>query len=84
VPFVEEEHRQHPDVTIPGDRCFVEYKRIMAAWRENPRWTTVDKIASWIWPNPWKRALMLAFMVFFAMHVLDYERLKREENGDIE
>jgi len=83
VPFVDKNHRENPDMTIPGDRTYVEYRAIMARWRDNPRWTTVDKIAENLFPNPIKRAYFLAFLVFFQLHVLDYERLKREQNGDI-
>lgn len=83
MPFVNSEHRENPDMKIPGDRCFLEYKAIMARWRQEPRWTTVDRITENLFPNPIKRAYFLAFLVFFASHVLDYERLKREENGDI-
>jgi len=83
MPFVTEEHRNHPEPSIPGDRCYIEYKKIMDAWRENPRWTTVDKLVTNIFPNRVQRAQFLAFMVFFNLHVLDYENRKREENGDI-
>lgn len=83
MPFVNAEHRESPDMTIPGDRTYIEYRRIMAVWRNNPRWTSVDELAARLYPSPMKRAFFLAFLIFFANHVLDYERLKKEENGDI-
>jgi hypothetical protein len=83
MPFVDEEHRENPDPAIPGDRCYVYYESMMRKWRENPRWTTVDKIAAAIWPGDLKRACVLAFLVFFVIHVMEYEARKREENGDI-
>lgn len=84
MPFVTAEHRQEPDMEVPGDRCFVEYQKMMTAWNLTPRWTMVDAIASMIWPDKFKRALVLAFLVFFALHVMPYELKKREENGDIQ
>lgn len=84
MPFIDRDHRKNPDDSIPGDRCYVKYKQMMDAWRATPRWTTVDKIASVIWPDMWQRAAVLAFLVFFSLHVMPYERNKKELNGDIE
>jgi hypothetical protein len=84
MPFVSPEHRESPDMTVAGDRCYVEARRIWAMWYKNPRWTTVDEIASFIYPNPIKRAFFLAFLVFFAMRVMPYEIEKLRENGDIQ
>jgi hypothetical protein len=83
MPFVSKEHRENPDMMIPGDRCYIEYRAIMARWRANPRWTTVDELAERLYPNPFKRAFFLAFLVFFSTQVLDYERLQKEKNGDV-
>lgn len=83
MPFVTEEHRKAPDYTIPGDKTFAAYSKIMELWRNNPRWTTVDMIAESIWPKPWERAYILAFLVFFSLIVMPYELGKREANGDI-
>lgn len=83
MPFVNAEHREKPDTNVPGDRCYLAYKEIMREWRANPRWSTVDEIASHMWTNDKHRAQVLAFLVFFATVVLDYERLQKEKNGDI-
>lgn len=83
MPFVNQEHRVKPDYEVPGDRCYEEYRKIMTAWGIAPRWGTVDAIAKYIWPDKWQRALVLAFLVFFYLHVIPYERMKRKENGDI-
>lgn len=83
MPFVNEEHRKHPDIDVPGDRCYMCYRAMMFAWKQEPRWTTVDRIATVIWPEPWYRAQILAFLVFFALIVMPYELMKRSENGDI-
>ena len=83
MPFVELEHREKQDFEVPGDRCYIEYRKIMTAWAASPRWTMVDAIAAQIWPDKWKRALILAFLVFFCLHVMPYEEKKRKENGDI-
>jgi hypothetical protein len=83
MPFVTPEHRKHPDVTIPGDRCYLEYKLMMDQWKKSRSWTTVDQLLQGIFPDPFKRAYVLAFAVFFYRHVLNYEREKMLENGDI-
>ena len=83
MPFVNKEHREHPDNFIPGDRCFVEYKSIMERWRANPRWTTVDEIFSDLIPSPKRRAQVLALMIFFCREVIKYEEQKVKENGDV-
>lgn len=84
MPFVTTSHRECPDFNIPGDRCYVEYKKIMNAWGESPRWTTIDKMATRFISNDDDRAYFLAFLVFFALHGMKYEEIKREENGDIQ
>lgn len=83
MPFVTKPHRQHPQLEIPGDRCYIAYKAMLDHWRVSPRWTTVDTLARSIWPDDWKRADMLAFLVFFSLHVMPYEQMKQKENGDI-
>jgi hypothetical protein len=89
MPFVTKEHRKNPDMEIAGDRCYVEYKKIMEAWNKNMRWTTVDKIyedvkhSAVFHGGDVQRAKELAFMVFFNIHVMDYENKKRRENGDV-
>lgn len=72
-----------PDMEVPGDRCYVFYKELMKMWKENPRWTTIDKMAEYFIKDPQLRAAFLAFLVFFAIHGMDYEQIKRKENGDI-
>ena len=44
MPFVTQDHRNKPDWSIPGDRCYVHYKAMVTAWKKEPRWTTADKI----------------------------------------
>jgi hypothetical protein len=83
MPFVSQEHRAKPDYEIPGDCCYEEYSKMIQAWTIEPRWTMVDAIAAQIWPDKWKRAFILAFLVFFALKVMPYELKKQVENGDI-
>ena len=83
MPFVTKEHRDDPFPDIPGDRCYVEYKKIMDQWRKNPRWTTVDEIFSSIIPVNFLRVKILALMVFFVLEVIPYELKKKKENGEI-
>ena len=84
MPFVTQEHRDAPNPEIAGDRCFVFYQHMMKCWKESPRWTTIDALASGMFPDPLKRAEFLAFLVFMAFHGYDYESEKMGENGDIE
>ncbi len=83
MPFVDQEHREKQDFEIPGDRCYIEYRKMMTAWGLAPRWATVDAIAAYIWKDRWQRAMVLAFLVFFVLWVMPYEEKKRKENGDI-
>lgn len=83
MPFVDQQHRAEQDFDVPGDRCYIEYRKMMTAWGLAPRWGTVDAIAAYIWPDKWKRATVLAFLVFFVLWVMPYEEKKRKENGDI-
>jgi hypothetical protein len=59
-------------------------------WRANPRWTTAHEIYKDTIYGPDSLASIeemtardLAWQVFFNIHIMDYERKKREENGDI-
>lgn len=67
-----------------GELCFLEYSKLMEAWRKEPRWTTVH--------NEFKRlsqgddtstARFLAFLEFYMSHGHPYEIEKKNENGDI-
>ena len=84
MPFVTKEHREKPNYSIPGDRCYTAYVKLMEAWTAEPRWTTVDRMAEFIWPNQWNRAMMLAFLVFFCKVVMPYEIEKEKQNGGID
>lgn len=83
MPFITPDHRRNPDGTIPGDLCFMYYREIMDQWRKEPRWTTIDTILSKVVKSPFERAFLLAFLVFFNIHGMEYEQKKRAENGDI-
>lgn len=97
MPFVTEEHRRNPDVSIPGDRCYLAYKNMMLAWNKEPRWATIDAIhanlgglAMSLWEThtgadlvEWETAVSLAWQVFFGFHGMTYEREKRAINGDV-
>lgn len=96
MPFVEKSHRDRPDLSVPGDRCYLYYKHMVETWTKSPRWTTADEIygrllvAKQLCRNDLLsvscemcRAHDLAWQVFFSIYVMDYERKKRDENGDI-
>ena len=83
MPFVEQSHRDKPDLTIPGDRCYVYYKQMIDQWKANPRWTTIDKMMDNILPDDNARAYFLAFLVFFLKEGMRYEEVKEALNGPI-
>lgn len=83
MPFVEKSHRDKPDKSIAGDRCYIHYRRMMNMWKLNPCWTTFDEMTKSLYPNDEQRALFLATLVFFKWHVESYERQKEAENGEI-
>ena len=94
MPFIKKERREVLDAgkkllnPKPGDYCYVEYKKMVDRWRDEPSWTTADAIyhdsrqqdISGMRPNVTRD---LAWQVFFNLHVMPYELEKRRENGDI-
>lgn len=83
MPFVGIEHREKPDPLVAGDRCYLHYQRMIRAWRQTPRWTTIDTLARGLFPDDEKRAEFLAFLVLFIFHGVPYEEEKLEENGEV-
>lgn len=89
MPFVTQEHRDKPNPTIPGDRCYVHYKWMIDKWRANRRWTTANNIyKEMIQSRPCKSldesvAEELAWQVFFVKEVMPYENEKEAQNGTI-
>ena len=68
----------------PGELCYVLYKGMVEAWKQNPSWTLWHTMfATGLGLNDMQAAKMLALMVFFIEHVMPYEQLKKLENGDI-
>ncbi len=89
MPFVPQSNRDAmasgmPPITV-GDKCYLAYKKIMGQWKESPRWTSIHiMFRDTFGVTDDKAAEMLAFLVFFSLHGVDYELDKRDENGDIE
>ncbi len=90
MPFVTQEHRDKPDLTLPGDRCYVYYARMVYRWKENPRWSTVDEMYEKVLSSTGefsilndRVAIKLAWQVFFQKYVMPYENLKEKVNGTI-
>lgn len=94
MPFIAPERRPQVDAgeiaevdLQPGDRCYRYYKRMVDLWRDEPRWTTAHKIYKTLFVGHKNVdelvAKQLAWQVFFTLHVIEYEKKKREENGDI-
>lgn len=89
MPFVTQDHRDRPDMSLPGDRCYIYYRQMVESWKANPRWTTANSIymlmkyetSSTIASDV--AAYELAWQVFFQKYVMPYEDLKEKENGTI-
>lgn len=86
MPFVKQECRAkgHTACAV-GDLCYVEYKKLIDRWNEDPRWTTAHNIAKdhFDLATDEETAHFLAWMVFFCKKVMPYEDLKEKENGTI-
>jgi hypothetical protein len=86
VPFVKPECRVegHTPCAV-GDSCYVHYKKLMDAWKKEPRWTTAHNLFKESFGKTDEQAAkMLAYMVFFLWEVQNYELAKEAENGPIE
>ncbi len=96
MPFTTSEARRMTDVVGPttvGDKCFLEYREMLRKWRASPRWTTAheiyrDGVVGGTIGHPYNDdsviALHLAWQVFFQLHVIPYELVKRTENGEVD
>ena len=88
MPFVPLENRGsmtcgNPPRTV-GDRCYLEYTKLILAWLKERRWTTAH--------NEFKRVFdvddaqatkTLAYLVFLIREVMPYEEKMVIKNGDI-
>lgn len=96
MPFVTQEHRDNPDMSIPGDICYTFYREMVIKWNKQPRWTTAHNIykemqfiikqahPQWfLGPCDNCAAYGLAWQVFFQKYVMPYEDDKCRLNGDI-
>lgn len=96
MPFIEQWRRnviaqqglEGLEAVVPGDRCYVHYKHFVDEWNNEPRWATVHRLLmemnNIFFPTDDEEvAAALAWQVFFNIHVMPYELLKRAENGDI-
>lgn len=97
MPFTTSEARRMTDQIGPqvvGDRCFIAYRHMLRKWRSSPRWTTAHEIyRDDVIAGTGERssgssddvvAWHLAWQVFFNLHVMPYELVKRTENGEID
>lgn len=86
MPFVEQTHRnpEHLPCCV-GDQCYIEYKKLIDAFRADRRWTTAHNLTKdWFeLSDDEETAHFLAYMVFFCKEVLKYEDEKEKANGSI-
>jgi len=91
MPFIPPQQRLRIDMEgksrcqSVGDLCYVEYKKLMEDWKKEPRWTTAHNITKEFanFESDIDVARFLAYMVWFNIHVMNYEKEKIKENGDI-
>jgi hypothetical protein len=90
MPFIKKEARRELDTKKrqpenSGELCYEEYKKMMKAWTDTPRWCTVDAVLNNVVGvhDPFQRAKILAFLVFFYREVMPYEEQKAKENGGV-
>ena len=86
MPFVPQSNRKKISEGLPpesvGDQCYIEYCRLMEAWKKERRWQTVHDQFKRIFriESDAPAASMLAFMVWFNEHAMLYEWEKQNEN----
>ncbi len=97
MPFIDQKSREELKAgRLPktaGERCYSHYRWMVEMWNMDKRWTTADEIykrvALYSAPpiglksGEDQRAKELAWQVFFQVHVIPYERMMQECNGDI-
>ncbi len=94
MPFIPQKDREELKAgRLPktaGERCYNHYRWMVELWEADKRWTTADEIYKKI--VEWRdisteendqRAKELAWQVFFQLHVIPYERMMQQCNGDI-
>lgn len=88
MPFIDQQARLRLSTDkppqVPGEMCYLEYIKLMQAWKKEPRWTTIHNlfVKTFDVTNE-QAAKTLAFLVFFDLHGMEYERIQREKNGDV-
>lgn len=94
MPFIQQDRREPLlegtlKPAVPGDICFLHYKRMVDQWRALPSWTTAHSIYKCVKETSAdassddQLAKELAWQVFFQLYVMPYEIEKQKENGDI-
>lgn len=84
MPFVTIDHRDKPDLSIPGDLCFTQYKPLVEAWKKERRWTTWHNLCKEMFDmTDEQTAKFSAILEFYIRHVHKYELEKSQENGEI-
>ena len=96
MPFITHNERVElaegkPAETV-GQRCYLEYIQMVAAWNKEPRWTTAHKIYKGVLDAKTSAlpiitdqlvAKDLAWQVFYSRYVWPYEQEAIKRNGDI-
>ena len=85
MPFVKSECRDPNHIPCScGDLCFIEYKKLVDAFKAERRWTTIHNEFKRLFDcNDDQAARALAFFVFMYKHGYKYEDEKEAENGSI-
>lgn len=85
MPFVAKNHRtKGHSVCCVGDICYREYLPLIRDWRKNRRWTTWHEMLVEGFKLTDKQAAKIsAFAVLFVKEVMEYEKEKCKENGEV-
>jgi len=89
MPFVPQSSRENlfkgnPPETV-GDMCYLEYVKLINAWKADRRWTTAHNEFKRVFDvDDAQAAKTLAYLVFLIKKVMPYEDEKESTNGTIE
>jgi len=89
MPFIPNEERQElfkgNNPVTPGQMCYLEYVKLINAWKAERRWTTAHNEFKRVFDvDDAQAAKTLAYLVFLIKKVMIYEDEKEKENGTIE
>ena len=89
MPFITKEQRKKLDedplvFNQPGDLTYLQYVKLIKAWRKERRWTTAHNLTKELFGlSDHQCAKLMAWQVFMDDEVMPYEQEKKKLNGKI-